>query len=334
MKPAPAPDSCWNPADANAFVAWFDASVSTLPALAQARLRPLRDFLSAHPDVASYTRSESLTLLRAMGIIPSSERRASGRPLDALPPKERGGGMVDEHAKLEQAHERSVHLGDWHRDLNERHNRRAARLKEKLEKMASQQTSNSAAPDGLEGDAAGSDAFEDIALEDIELTEEEVAHNRARTLEFVEHLELGDGADPALQSANETLMPEGAVIYAEDSVLLPVEVPNELAEAKVVKTLHAHRTRYDFSMTLTRIDLDVEKKVVVTADGERQVLSASTAAFGPSRYSVTWSALATLAVMVCQLAIPFNRLATMISTSGKRFTSASLSRMMHYIAEC
>jgi hypothetical protein len=81
------------------------------------------------------------------------------------------------------------------------------------------------------------------------------------------------------------------------------------------------------------IELDVEKKVVVTADGERTVVAASSAQFGPPRYSVTWSALATLAVMVGQFAMPLNRLATMLCTAGTRFTAGGLSRMLHYVAE-
>jgi hypothetical protein len=48
---------------------------------------------------------------------------------------------------------------------------------------------------------------------------------------------------------------------------------------------------------------------------------------------VTWQALATLAVLVGQFAMPLNRLATMLSTSLKRFTAGSLSRMAHYVAQ-
>jgi len=70
---------------------------------------------------------------------------------------------------------------------------------------------------------------------------------------------------------------------------------------------------------------------VVTEDG-RRVVSGSTSQFGPPRYAVTWGALATLAVMVGQFAMPLNRLATMLSTSWKRFTAGGLSRMAHYVA--
>ncbi len=174
---------------------------------------------------------------------------------------------------------------------------------------------------------------EDTPVEEIELTEEQKAASRAIALKFGAHLLLGDGADPTLQSVNETLMPGGAVVTTEEFEDLVAELPEDLAGATVVKTLNEKRVRYDFSVAVSRIELDVEKKVVVKPDGERSVVVASTAAFGPPRYSVTWSALATLAVLVGQFALPLNRLATMFSTFGKRFTAGGLGRMLHYVAQ-
>lgn len=71
----------------------------------------------------------------------------------------------------------------------------------------------------------------------------------ASALEFGAHLPLGDGADPILQSVNETLMPGGAVVTIEES--------EDLANATVVKTLNEKRVRYDFSVAVSRIELDV-----------------------------------------------------------------------------
>jgi hypothetical protein len=132
---------------------------------------------------------------------------------------------------------------------------------------------------------------------------------------------------------NETLMPAGAVLANQEYVSLPATLPPDLADATVVKTINEQRVRHDFSMSVTRIELDVEKKVVVDQEGDRHVVAASTAEYGPPRYSVTWQALATLAVLVAQFALPFNRLATMLSVTEKRFTSGALSRMLHYVAE-
>ena len=61
---------------------------------------------------------------------------------------------------------------------------------------------------------------------------------------------MGDGADPAFKSVNETLMPSGAVLSTEEAVSLRAEVPAELAEATVVKEMNELRVRYDFSVAV------------------------------------------------------------------------------------
>jgi hypothetical protein len=134
-------------------------------------------------------------------------------------------------------------------------------------------------------------------------------------------------------SATESLMPGGAAVTDEEMELLAAALPAELADAKVVKTLNDERVRYDVSVSVTPITLNVQKHVVVKDNGERTVVSASTEAYGPPRYSVTWATLATLAVLVGQFALPLNRLATLFCTAGKQFTAGGLSRMLHYVAQ-
>jgi hypothetical protein len=164
-------------------------------------------------------------------------------------------------------------------------------------------------------------------------TDAERAEDKAAAKRFVERLQEGRGADPAMKSVSETLMPGCAVLVHEERESLPAVVPEDLVDAQVVKTHHEERVRYDFSVTLTRIALDVEKKVVVDEDGERHVIGASTLEYGPPRYAVTWDALATLAVLTTQFALPFNRLGTLLSTREKRFSAGALGRMLHYVAQ-
>jgi hypothetical protein len=128
-------------------------------------------------------------------------------------------------------------------------------------------------------------------------------------------------------------MPRGAVVENQEHADLPAVIPDDLADGDVVKTLTEQRVRYDFSVVVTRVELSVEKKVVVDADGERYVVAGSTTQYGPPRYSVTWNALATLTVLTGQFALPLNRLATMFSTPDKEFTAGGFGRMMHYVAE-
>jgi hypothetical protein len=146
-------------------------------------------------------------------------------------------------------------------------------------------------------------------------------------------MEQGEQADPALMSSTEILMPGGTAVTEEEVQYLAATLTPELADAMVVKTLNDQRVRYDVSVSVKPITLNVEKHVVVKDNGERTVVSASTDVYGPPRYSVTWLTLATLAVLVGQFALPFNRLATLFSAAGKQFTAGGLSRMLHYVAQ-
>jgi hypothetical protein len=137
-----------------------------------------------------------------------------------------------------------------------------------------------------------------------------------------------------LQSFAERPAGEG-ITTGELSLLLEgaAAASEELGDATVVKTLDDKRVRYDIKISVSRIELDVEKQVVVKENGERTVVSATTDGYGPARYQVTWSALATPAIPVGQFAMPLNRLATLFSCVGKRFTAGGLSRLLHYVAE-
>lgn len=316
---------------------WFASNEASLP-------EPVRLFLTLHCKYLKSERDRDLSrrydavcreLRRALGITPSSERQRSGRPLSSVPP-ERGKPAQTVEERLEAQLDRSSRLEGWHRALKKRHRNKAKRIRKRLSKLrAATATDREQEPLRSHQEALdeGPEVTEDTPVEDIELTPEELAESEASAREFGARLLLGNGADPAFQSVNETLMPGGAVALSDKLESLVAELPAELENATVVKTLHETRGRYDFTVSVSRIELDVEKKVVVMPNGERAVVAASTAAYGPPRYSVTWSALATLAVLVGQFALPLNRLATLVSTAEKRFSAGGLGRMLHYVAK-
>lgn len=297
---------------------WIEANSSSLPESVRTFLAIHRPYLVAEGSSAMKALDAALRQLRrALHLTPSSEkRRRSGSPLANLP-------KVDAARSAREALEteiaRSQRLPDWHRDLKKRHHAHGKRLKEKLAKMP------------IEEKDAGPN--ETLRLEDIELPPEGRAEAQAARDSIAAHLLAGGGPDPAMKSLNETLMPGGAVLVSEEQVSLPAKVPDTLASAREIKTLHDRRVRYDFSVAVTRLEIDVEKKVVEDEHGERHVIAPSTTDYGPPRYSVTWSALATLAILVGQFAMPLNRLATLFSTPEKRFAAGALSRMLHYVAE-
>ena len=299
--------------DLRVVAAWVEQNSAQLPEPVRAFWALHRAYLTTEGAARKPFDSAWRELRRALGITPSSEKRPSGALLAAVPPGPSSKGK-SAGEKLEERLERSERLGDWHDGLGQRHHAHAKHLRERLAKMPAQQDPH------VE------------RVEDIELTPDQKAEAAAAGRRFVEHLIEGNGVDPAFTSVNETLMPGGAVLATEERVALAVETPEDLADANVVKTMVEERERYDFAVTVRRITLEVDKKIVVDAEGQRHVLTASTTAYGPPRYSVTWSALATLAIMVGQFAVPLNRLGTMLSTAGKRFTASMLSRMLHYVA--
>ena len=308
--------------------AWFEANSAQLPEPVRIFLALHHKYLSEDGDPRRAFESVYRELRRALRITPSSEKRKSGSPLATLPPNKLACAK-SQRERLQVRIERTRQLCSWHDLQKERRDKELTRLEERLTKMRTKETDEI----GQEELEELEELMESTRLQDIAPTPEEQAKADAAADRFVEHVLQGNGPDPAMQSVNETLMPAGAVLASEQYVSLPVTLPPDLADATVVETLHEQRVRHDFSMSVTRIELDVEKKVVVDQEGERHVVAASTAEYGPPRYSVTWQALATLAVLVAQFALPFNRLATMLSVAGKRFTAGALSRMLHYVAQ-
>lgn len=301
---------------------WIETNAPSLPEPVRTFLALHLPYLAAEGDPKKALEAALRELRRALHIIPSSEkRRSSGAPLANLP-RDAAAAPRSAREQIEQQIARGRRLSGWHRVLKKRHNDRVERLERKLARMVKEQMND----DSTLGPE------ESVRLEDIEMTKEELAEAEAAGARFGELLAKGNGPDPALKSVSETLMPGGAVLMNEEHVPLAAEIPGDLAGARVVKVLNEQRVRYDFSVTVTRIELDIEKKIVVDEHGQRRVVAPSTIEYGPPRHSVTWDALATLAVLVGQFAMPFNRLGTLFSTPQKRFTAGALSRKLHYVA--
>ena len=246
-------------------------------------------------------------LRRALGIKAMSERRLSKDPLGPLA----GGDRTRPKSERERLELDATHLETlraWHKQLAKRHGRTVKAIRRKLMKMPVQR-----------------------GLEEFELSEEEKAECAAEAHEGMARFRLGGGAQPAFESSKEAFMTGAQVATSEETLVLPAPV-NEKRDGKVLDTIVEERERFDFSFEVKRLTLQVEKKVVQGKDGERHVVSASTASFGPPGYAVTWGFLAHMAILVVQYAMPMNRLAQLMSTEAKRFSAGALARMLRYVA--
>jgi hypothetical protein len=246
-------------------------------------------------------------LRRALGIIATSERRQSRDPLGPVSNGDRA-RPTSERARLELDAERLQTLAAWHKGLAERHGRKVKAVRRRLMKMPV-----------------------DPEPEEYEQSEEEKARIAAEVREEMARMRLGGGAQPAFESSKEAFMTGAQVATSEETLTLPAPV-DENRDGKVLDTMVEERERFDFSFEVKRLVVQVEKKVVQGKDGERHVVSASTAALGPPGYAVTWGFLAHMVVLVVQYAMPMNRLAQLLSTDAKRFTAGALARMLRYVA--
>ncbi len=311
-------------------LAWLISSLETAPASIRPVVAELVASLTADAVSTKAAHRYWRQLARALGLIASTERRRSGNPLGPIGARRgRKTGSAREQVvdQLEECKARAA----YHEELAKRQQDKMGRLAKKIKTMSDNKKSSDVLSDTRTEDTLTIDT----PLEEIPLSDEQKASAQADAKEFAKHLALGEGTDPTLQMPHEALMSGNVVSIAEESVSVEAKLPDGISEESVVKTLTETRERFDFTFQVTRVEIEVEKKVVVTSDehGEqRRVISASTEAFGPPRFSVTWSAMATLAVLVGQFAMPLNRLATILSTPLKRFTVATLSRMLHYVA--
>lgn len=250
-----------------------------------------------------------LQLRRALGITASSERRSSGDPLAPATAAEQS-RPPSLRQRLELGIERQERLLAWHQELIDKGKRILQTKRSKLMRMP-----------------------KDLELEDDARSDAHKAAAQAAVREQIARLQLGGGeVQPALQSSNEGFMTGAQVATVEQTLPWPAPAVPE-HECKVLDTITEERERFDFTFTMRRITVQVEKKIVETSSGERSVLSTSTAALGPPRYAVTWDFLAHMTVLVVQYAMPMNRLAKLLSTETKRFSAGALARLLHYVAE-
>lgn len=290
--------------------AWLLEHGASLPAPVQVALaqhRALLDGLNGSQHKLSQVLSE---LRRALGIAPKSERRVSKDPLGHQ------GGRVRKKSLRERLEDKALRgesLSAWHTRLGKRHSLRAKVIRKKLMKL----------PEGV--DDTGD-------LDDEELSAEELAAHAKAGREHAARLGLGEGSDARFETAREAFIAGAQIATHEEQEPRPVSAPACAEGERVIDTVVEPRERFDFSFTVTRVPLAVEKKVVIGRDGERRIASGSTLEIGPPRYAVTWEFLANMSVLVVQYAMPMNRLGTLLSTDDKRFSAGSLARMLRYVA--
>jgi Transposase IS66 family len=343
--------------------AWLQTHHETLPPdVAEGLARSLKfwDDISA---LKNRCRGQFRQLLRAMRIVKSSERDAEGdvghsKPAER-PPKGSTQRLASDIERLTQNIAHSGALEDWHRRHADGHRDKKTVWTQKLKRLmakmaqAEDQATVGQAPNSAEASTPAPDGAEDTApdgAEDTapaaeqawplntpepdqmepELSAEREAELARQSADWRERSDSGGGPDPRFAPLSEALMTgmTANLQHGEATCSVEQDIPKS---AKVLKVLTEERQRVDFSFQVTVVNLSVEKAVVSTPRG-KTMISASTDAFGPPKKSVTWGFLTSMSMQVALYAMPFHRLARLVSTPFKRFTSIELTRHFQGVA--
>lgn len=262
------------------------------------------------------------SLLLAMGILPSSEKQ---RPSEPKTPGSRKGAKprsIEEKLShdLSKARQRSSHYKSLVRSL-------WRRLKMVRDKRKKQEQDHD-----VDLRNHSEEGYDPNKFANEPLSPEEEAQDLAEREDLERCMQIGSGDDPKFGLASAQLIARGisAAVVSDRTVMInDKKIPNGAIN---VDRFFDNRRRYDCRMQVTAIDLSVEKRVVVV-NGERQVITADLSDIGPAKMKVTWGFLAQIAVLATQYALPFNRLALMLSTQEKVFRSAEICRYFAYVAE-
>lgn len=261
------------------------------------------------------------SLLLAMGILPSSEKQQSSGSRGPEPKKGKNWRTLEE--KLVQNLDKASRRSNYYKNLVRRLVRR---LKKERDRYRKQNEGS------VDLDKSSYEEYDPDSLANEPLTPEEEAQDKADSEDLERCMQLGEGPDPKFGSASAQIIARGisAAAVSERTILVDQkDIPNSAIN---VSSFMEDRRRYDCRMQVTAIDLSVEKRIVLV-NGERQVISADISNIGPAKMKVTWGFLAQITVLATQYALPFNRLALMLSTQEKIFKSSEICRYFAYVAE-
>jgi hypothetical protein len=262
------------------------------------------------------------SLLLAMGILPSSEKQQSSGSRGPEPKKGKNPRTLEE--KLAQDLDKARRRSTYYKNLVRRLVRRLKKARDRYRKQKNEGS--------VDLDKSSHEEYDPDSLANEPLTPEEEAQDKADSEDLERCMQLGGGSDPKFGSASAQMIARGisAAAVSERTILVDQkDIPNSAIN---VGSFTEDRRRYDCRMQVTAIDLSVEKRIVLV-NGEKQVISADISDIGPAKMKVTWGFLAQVTVLATQYALPFNRLALMLSTQEKVFKSSEICRYFAYVAE-
>lgn len=133
----------------------------------------------------------------------------------------------------------------------------------------------------------------------------------------------------ARHSGEEDLYRRTSRTRASEVFPLRIERAKEFMNTTGLRSSVDRRVRYDFSIVIKEMILEVE---TLTDPRTGQVVSASTAKIGPEGWQITWNAMVNLVHLVVVFAMPAHRAAAYLGNDEGVFGESTILRVIQYTA--
>jgi hypothetical protein len=284
--------------------AWLAENPDAVPETLAANFTAVIDLVERLRGLAPKYQGVLRQLLRAMRILPSSERRrGSADTRSDGAPRGSNRRAIDPIERLRQTEQRAKDLLKWHRKCARKQKAKQSDARKKRMK-----------------------------LEEIELSAEDEAELAAEDAAAAARCRLGEGADPRYVGHVETLMHGACCAVRSEDIDCNVDRLSLRNGAEIKQTFYEERERLDFSFSLTVQNVSVEKLSVQGKTGGTTLVCGDIETIGPKKMRVTWGFLGHMALLVTQYVMPFNRFARLVSSVKKRFTAGEISRYYQFVA--
>lgn len=276
-------------------------------------------------------------LLRALGIVPKSERQnARGRPVvDGPKPTRKKPESAEE--RLEGAIADFKRVKDWHKDMGKKATKKRKAAQKRLDKLRQKKRVKEDA-ERLKVHPGGNGTHRnDVDLDDDHGDDEEPEETPEQEAEakaqFEARASSGGGADPSLAPVNEPLMSGLSPATSTETQICAVDLDSLPKGSQVKRTFEVIRKRIHASFSVTVIDVHQGYTEIVDGFGEKRLIAADIVDIGPARSDVTWGFITYACIMIAQQITPMHRLARSLTTTARKFTTTDMTRYFTSAAE-
>lgn len=320
------------PAQLEACVRWVTTSAHETPP--QAIVATLQVII--HAAVVFYAlkvtqKRLKAQLLRALGIVPKSERQNARVKPGVDEPRVTRQKPKTAEERLESAITDYNRVKDWHHNMGKKATKNKKAAQKRLDKLRQKRRAAEIAktPKGQAVDADVDDDRDDDD-DEPEWTSEQKAEACAA---FNARASSGGGADPSFAPVNEPLMSGLSPATSTETQKCAVDLESLPRGSQLRREFEVIRPRIHASFCVTLINVHQGYAEYVDGFGQKRLIAGDILDIGPARSNVTWGLMAYVCIMIAQQVTPMYRLARMLTTAAQKFTTTDISRYFASSAE-